>query len=374
MNRCAFVFILLTMAGCGSPDLISMQSVAAKQPKVMSVTPAYKSLVTKDSSVNVKFSIAIDPDSINKYSFLVIKDFQDIAPTQVKKDLDAGKLSGVEGDYNVDDSMLGASFKPLQPFEAGSSYAVIVSTDVYTPDNFPFNQTPGSDATPFISTFQVMDEQTAQAISASDASGSDASASDPASLDTGADDTGTTPTQQPAVHKVVINEIYYDAVGSDTNGDLFVELKGAAGDSVAGYKLVFVNGDDGKITATINLPSGAKIPANGLYVVADAIDGNTKVTHIPNANFIYDFDPQNGPDAVQLIDSKGSLADAVCYGQVKATAAENKFIMCEGSFGPDAPSGQSISRLVDADDTDDNANDFVINTVPTPGSTDVQSN
>lgn len=170
---------------------------------------------------------------------------------------------------------------------------------------------------------------------------------------------------------LVLNEILYDLPGDDTNGDLFVELRGTPGGDLGGYKISFINGDDGKETENVKIPAGLKVPDDGLFVVADGITGDLQRTHVMNADYLDNFDPQNGPDSVQLIAPDGVLIDAVSYGTPKMAAAANGLAMLEGGAAPDAPLAQSISRLPDAEDTDDNSVDFVVNTAPSPGSADV---
>jgi hypothetical protein len=162
---------------------------------------------------------------------------------------------------------------------------------------------------------------------------------------------------------VTINEIFYDAAESDTDGHLFVELKGAPGGDISGYQVVFVNGADGKITEQEALPDGAVIGDDGLFVMADAKDGSTAETYVAEWDCLSDFDPQNGPDAVQVFGRSGGLLDAVCYGTVPVAVAENGSQMCGDVPAPDGPSGTSVAR--------DAGGVFVINKAPSPGTSDV---
>lgn len=170
---------------------------------------------------------------------------------------------------------------------------------------------------------------------------------------------------------VVINEILYDLPGDDTNGDLFVELRGTPGGDLGGYKLSFLNGDDGKEIEHVTIPNGLLVPENGLFVVADGITGDLQHTHVMNADYLDNFDPQNGPDSVQLVGADGKLVDALSYGVPKLTNSVAGLAMLEGEAAPDAPLGKSISRLMDAEDTNSNSGDFVVNDVPSPGTYDV---
>lgn len=199
----------------------------------------------------------------------------------------------------------------------------------------PFNQTPGMSSTPYIGSLIV--GGTTEVSSASVAETGD----DNASYSPGASQASYI---KPSPLPMVINEILYDMPGDDTNGDLFVELRGTPGGDVGGYQIFFINGDDGKETDHMTLPAGLAVPENGLLVVADGITGDLQHTHVANADFLDNFDPQNGPDAVQLISPTGKLVDALAYGTPKQITAFNNMDMMEGTAGPDAPVGLSVSR------------------------------
>jgi hypothetical protein len=201
-------------------------------------------------------------------------------------------------------------------------------------------------------------------------SGSSASGGNPGTSSAATPDKLPLPVKVSAM-PVVLNEILYDLPGDDTNGDLFVELRGTPGGDLGGYKISFINGDDGKETENVVIPAGLQVPDDGLFVIADGITGDLQHTHVANADYLDNFDPQNGPDSMQLIAPDGKLADAVSYGTPKLSVAANGLGMLEGLAASDAPALQSISRLVDADDTDNNSDDFVVNTTPSPGTDDV---
>jgi hypothetical protein len=150
---------------------------------------------------------------------------------------------------------------------------------------------------------------------------------------------------------IVINEIRYDDIGTDTEN--FVELKGQPELSLDGYTLVGVNGSNGSDYVVVDL-SGYTIPADGYFVVgqsaapyADLVDEGTNW--------------QNGPDNIQLRMS-AQVIDAVGYGDFSGAIFAG-----EGNPAPDCPAGMSLSRFPDGFDTDDNEVDFVVTEVPTPG-------
>ncbi len=179
----------------------------------------------------------------------------------------------------------------------------------------------------------------------------------------------TSPTEpnDPEPGFVVINEIYYDAVGSDTDGILFVELYGTAGLSVAGCRVAFVNGDTGATTDSITLPEDAEVGGDGFYLIADSRDGQTGVSQVVGADLVDNLDPQNGPDAVQLFDRGGGLLDALGYGEGILTPQVEGNPTMEGTPAPDVASGHSLERASPGVDTDNNLADFVDRPVPTPG-------
>jgi len=179
-----------------------------------------------------------------------------------------------------------------------------------------------------------------------------------------------TPAPQPSptpAPKVVLNEIYYDAVGSDTDGVLFVELFGTSGMEIGGYKVAFVDGADGSVDDTVVLPTDAHLRADGFYVIADSKNGSTSETGVSGADFVDNFDPANGPDTVQFLDVNGDLMDAVGYGGGVVPVADNGLATFEGSPSIDVLNGHSLERKQPGWDTGDNAADFEDVQTPTPG-------
>ena len=166
---------------------------------------------------------------------------------------------------------------------------------------------------------------------------------------------------------IVINEIFYDAVGSDTDGVVFVELYGSPNAVLNHFKINFINGSDGAVYDSITLPDNAQTNAQGFYVVADARTGSPTMTQVAHADLVDSFDPQNGPDAVQLTDADNHLLDAVGYGEVIVSQAANHLNTYEGSPAPDVVNGHSLERISPGYDTQNNAADFVDRPTPTPG-------
>ncbi len=152
----------------------------------------------------------------------------------------------------------------------------------------------------------------------------------------------------------LINEVFYDAIGGDAD-TAFVELRGNAGADLTGWTIALVNGSNGLDDDTFTLPAGSLVPDNGLLVVAAA-------DTVVNADVVGLFDPQNGPDSLQLRDDSDFVIDAVAFGDFDA----DEFPAGEGTPCDDPASGFSIGRGADQNDTNDNATDF-LTFLPTPG-------
>ncbi len=160
--------------------------------------------------------------------------------------------------------------------------------------------------------------------------------------------------------EVVISEILYDGRGADAP-NVFIELAGPPGLRLNGMVLEAVNGSDGAVYGRIPL-EGGRIPFNGYFLIVtpEATPTLRDIADLVNAN----ADLQNGPDSLRLM-WNGEVVDAVGYLDEAFPDPMNN--AGEGSPVPAAAQGQSISRDANDTDTDDNATDFAVLDVPTPG-------
>ena len=157
---------------------------------------------------------------------------------------------------------------------------------------------------------------------------------------------------------LVVNEIDYDQVGSDTAGFVEIRNNGDTQATLDGIALVFVNGGDSaeydRVPLTGTLAAGA-------YLV------------VPQ-------DAQNGsPDGVALVDTaSGTLLDALSYeGAITAAQVGTQtFSLVEGNALTETVADSntvegSLVRSPDGHDSDDAATDWAFTTTPTPGAANV---
>ncbi len=162
----------------------------------------------------------------------------------------------------------------------------------------------------------------------------------------------------PASALPLISEVFYDAAGSD-DGHTFVEIFGVPGASLEGYVLDGVNGANGAVGPSVVL--GGSIGLDGLFVVADSLADGT--SFVSETDWLADFDFQNGPDSI-VLRFGDTIVDALGYGVFSASDV----FAGEGFPAPDAPAGASLARFFANVDTGDNAADFGVQMLPSPGS------
>lgn len=167
---------------------------------------------------------------------------------------------------------------------------------------------------------------------------------------------------------VIINEIDYDNVGSDTAE--FIELynNGLISVDISGYVLVHINGNNNQVYAPITtIPASTSIAPGGYYVVGS--------TNIPTRNltFAANLDQiQNGaPDAVGLYSggtfaltnssttNSGLLVDGIIYEGVADATNYPGFLALAAAFGDSNALNYSIGR--------DDTGSWALLSSPTPG-------
>lgn len=165
---------------------------------------------------------------------------------------------------------------------------------------------------------------------------------------------------------VVINELCYDDSGTDDYE--FVELYngGAAAVDISGWMLIE---EDGASTSggTHTIMPGVILAPGAFYVIG--------MPAVPNVNETLAFTLENGPDGVYLADATGAFEDGVTWEMNRWSNPIPTWLEGDGLAGDiqlheNVGNFNSISRVLDGLDTDNNGCDF--HPAPwTPGSLNV---
>jgi large repetitive protein len=166
---------------------------------------------------------------------------------------------------------------------------------------------------------------------------------------------GTPPPPRSA--RLVINEVDYDQVGTDSGGFVEIHNSGGAAADLTGVALVLVDGGTGDEYLRRALTGSL---AAGDYLVVSV-------------------DPQNGaPDGVALLAGDGTLLDALSYeGAIAAaTIGGATYDLVEGTVLPTATADSntvdgSLARIPNGSDTDEAASDWRFTTTVTEGAANV---
>jgi cytosine/adenosine deaminase-related metal-dependent hydrolase len=176
---------------------------------------------------------------------------------------------------------------------------------------------------------------------------------------------------------VVLNEVDYDQVGTDTAEFIEIYNPTTVALPLSNLAVVLVNGSDNKEYARFDL--SGMLEADGYLVIAATgvmVDANATTVAL-GASAI-----QNGnPDGVAIIDkSTGSLVDALSYGGSITAAIINGFTgtrsLVEGTAtsAKDSNTVQgSLIRSPNGKDSDNATADWVFTTTPTPGSANMKT-
>jgi hypothetical protein len=362
MKKSLSVFVLflalLLVWGCGQPPRQPLDPTL-QQPQVLYLMPDNRWKVSPEDNFYVQFSETIDPTTVTEETVFLLPEEVSLQAFDNGRDFEKTMQDKWETYHTVmfqwvDEAHTGLLLTPTESLLEKQRYTVVVTTGVMTPDQFPLNQMPGSAPVPYFKVYEVGEKPQPSSIPLDNPdlvipledSGDD-EVSDEFTT------TASIPKPESLLNRIWINEIFYDAVGSEGDGQLFIELKGEPGLNVSGIQVVLINGSDGKETDSIEVNAGYQVRDNGFFVIADTRTGSETETQVAHYDFLDNFDPQNGPDCIQLFDGTGARIDAVAYG--------TGGVDC-GSLAiyEDASAGQSLSRSSEQQG-------FVINLTPSPG-------
>lgn len=159
--------------------------------------------------------------------------------------------------------------------------------------------------------------------------------------------------------EVVINEVYYDHPGSDT-GYEWIELynNGTGNEQLEGATLKSA-GSTWSITYTF--PAFVLRPGRYLLIGEE---------QVPNAQLYAVLDFENGDtgtDGIRYVSPDGTYTDTVLYCSPNDHALTGDTGIAATHFAPDVAAGSSLARILNGEDTDDCAADFIAETQPSPG-------
>ncbi len=169
---------------------------------------------------------------------------------------------------------------------------------------------------------------------------------------------------------VLINEVDYDQDGSDTAE--FIELfnSGLHSISLTGYRLDLINGNSttNPIYKSIDLTSYS-IAASGYLVICGNLSTviNCNYDAGSNSGLIQNGNP--GGDGIALYDASNALIDSITYeGDISGFTEGSSITLADKNSGI-----VSIGRLLNSQDTDNNAADFERGCI-TPGTANIAGN
>lgn len=158
---------------------------------------------------------------------------------------------------------------------------------------------------------------------------------------------------------IVINEVCYDPPGADS-GKEWIELFNASDQSLdlTGCRIY-----SGGSSYSLDFTFPYFVLRPGRYLL---IGGS----QVPNRHFTHNFSFQNGgsaSDAIRFVSADSSYTDTVVYDSPNSNQLIDDSGLPALSLAPDAPEGSSLARIANGHDTDLCADDFRIETNPTPG-------
>jgi len=185
-----------------------------------------------------------------------------------------------------------------------------------------------------------------------------------------------------ATPRIVINEVDYDQIGSDTAEYIELFNPSSAPVSLAGLQVVLVNGATSVVYDSIDLSSvGTLAPGRYLVIAGPNVSvpaGAMQIDPVWSQDQI-----QNGmPDGIALIDGvTHTVIDAFSYEGAIADASLDGFpapvSLVEGTLLPatiadSSTVTRSLCRLPNGSDTDDAATDWAVCGTLTPGAENEQ--
>ena len=331
----------LGLTGCGGFNEGDYLSLLQRHPELLKISPEPGSQLEVPLQFILEFSQRLDIQKIHPHSVAFL---QGELPSALQNDhrdlMDAlaeNELSQVPLSYQLQGDERVLKLKPQSPLKEGL-YTLLITPALASVEGVPFNSIPGESPKAFWASYGMGSQVHLLP---------------------------ETPSGPPPEF-LMIHEVLYDGKQSESDGEAFIELYGSAESDISGFVIKLINGSNGETTDEIHIPQGTALSKTGLWVVADLKTNSSAETYVPFHDFLDHFDPQNGPDAIHLLDGTGQIWDALWYGEGAISHTPGGNPLGEGLPAPDAGPGESLSREGGID-TGDNFSDFEILTIPSPG-------
>lgn len=159
---------------------------------------------------------------------------------------------------------------------------------------------------------------------------------------------------------VAINEVLYDAVGSDT-GNEWLELVSIGGETVelAGWKIQKAGAS---FQTVFTFPAGARLEAGKLLLV-----GEQNVSGAAFSKTLAFLNAGGRTDGIRLLAADGAVADVLLYGEPNVNGLPDASGEPGTSFAPDSPEGTALARKPGTGPGGGSGSDFAVTSSPTPG-------
>lgn len=342
----SLIGLSLTLNFCaGAPS--EFHSLLGQQPKLVQVSPTPESIIEETPEFFLEFSERLAIKTIHESSVTLIQgplDPELLNDTdELIQAIEKEELTLINCHYVLTANEQKLNLAPESPLNDGLYYLVI-TPHLRSTAGLPFNDQPGDTPKAFLAPYAL--GEAAQLLPAAGGE--------------------IVPNYGAKTETLVINEVLYDGRVSDSDGESFIELYGSPNADISDYYLILINGANGESTDHIDLPLGSTLDEHGLFVIADLRTNSSTTTQVAIFDYLDQFDPQNGPDAIQLFDRDDELLDTLSYGTGGVMQSFEGLPLVETQPATDVGGGVSLSRLL-GQDTDDNSLDFFALETPTPG-------
>ena len=167
--------------------------------------------------------------------------------------------------------------------------------------------------------------------------------------------------------ELVINEVDYDQPGTDTAEFIEIYNRGNGPADLSAVELELINGSGNVVYETIALSAaGTTLPAGGYLVLGTSSVIASLPPGTPSILFgAADNNVQNGGsngDGIKLLEG-GTVLDSMSYEAIISGVTEG----ANHAGNDDSGTTQSLARVPNGTDTDQNADDFRLTQSVTPG-------